>query len=249
MLRLVQKLNAHGIRISRISEMTMDEMDDECKRITLRQEDYDEKLSESLAAMDVTAMDAVIESSIRQHGFESTLLQLILPFMGRMEKMWLSGRIEEGHEACFRELIKRKTLREIETIPQNCSGPKVIMFLPKGNHESLNHHFMHYFLRKQGLCVTDVGCDINLECATSALKNSNAECVLIVNTDHAHWQFGSFVRELTRQTSLPIVISGRAAEEHLQDIDDQIIILDGMEETLRFMSRLKENLQHHVNSI
>lgn len=246
-LRHVQKLNAHGLRISRIAEMSPEEMEAECKSITLKQDDYDEKLSHGLVTMDVTLMDTVIESSIRHHGFESTLIHLILPFLDRMKGMWLAGKIEESHEACFRELIKRKTLREIETIPQNCAGPRVIMFLPKGNHESLNHHFMHYFLRKQGVCVTDVGCDINIECATSALKNCNAECVLLVNTDHSHWQFGSFVHELTRQTSMPIIISGRAAEEKMQEMDEHIIILESMEETLRFVSRLKENLQQHVN--
>ena len=247
MLRLVQRLLAQGLRISTIAGLTVEQMEEECKRITIKPELYEEKLTQGLLAIDVPIMDSVLESSIRHHDFDATLLHVVLPFLHKIENMWLSGKIDESHEACFKELVKRKTMREIDTIPQNCAGPKVIMFLPKGNQQELDHHFMHYFLRKQGLCVTDVGCDINIECATSAIKNCIAECVLVVNSDHAHWQFSSFVKELTCHTSLPIIISGSASDDQLQDMDDQVIVLNDLDDTLRFVSRLKENLQHHVN--
>jgi MerR family transcriptional regulator, light-induced transcriptional regulator len=195
----------------------------------------------------VNGMDAILDKHIRKNGFESALMQLILPVLDKMELMWLSGNIEEAHEACFRELIKRKTIREIDAVANNCNGPKVIMFLPQGNQQELSHLFMHYFLRRQGLCITDMGCNISAECADFALRKCNVECVLIVNADPVHWQFGPFIKDLVKRTSLPIVVSGRASDDDWSQYGGQVIIIDSIEETIRFVSRLQENLQNHLS--
>lgn len=227
--------------------MSPEEMEEECKRISALHHHHEEKLYQGLINLDVNLMDAVLDTAIREYGFESTLMNLILPFLDKMEVMWLAGSIEEAHEACFHELIKRKTIREIDTIPHNCSGPRVIMFLPKGNQQELSHLFMHFFLRKQGLCVMDMGFDINLECATSALKKSASECVLVVNADPVHWQFGPFIRELSERTSLPIIISGRATDNEWANSNNKVIMIDSIEETVLFVSHLHENLNHHIS--
>lgn len=247
MLRLVQKLNSNGIRISRIAGMSLEELEREASQVSLKQEDFEARLLEGLENMDVTQMDSVMDSSIRLQGFDSTLLHLILPIMEKMQVMWLSENIGEAHEACFREVIKRKTIREIDSLPHNCSGPKVMIFLPAGNQQELSHLFMHYFLRKQGLCVTDMGCEINVDCAASALQKCPCDCVIIVNEDPVHWQFGNFLTELASRTSLPILVSGRASEHQWLTENEHVIMIDGIEDTLHFVSRLHENLQNHLS--
>jgi DNA-binding transcriptional MerR regulator len=243
MLKLVQKLNNHGVRISRIAEMSLSEMEEECRRISVLLQDHEEKLNRGLIEFDINLMDEVLDSSIREHGFEATLMNLILPFLEKMEVMWLAGRIEEANEACFRELIKRKTIREVDTMPHNWSGPRVMMFLPQGNQQELSHLFMHYFLRKQGLCVTDMGCDVSLDCASSALKKGASECILIVNADPVHWQFGAFVKELSERSDVPIIISGTASENEWAKSSEKVIVMEGIEETIRFVSHLHDNLK------
>lgn len=247
-LMLVLKLNNNGVRISRIAEMSVEEMEAECKLISKGDLDDETRLLQSIADLDVTGMSNILDLHIQIHGFETTLMNLILPVLDKMELLWLSGNIEEAHEACFRELIKRKTIREIDSVAHNCKGPKVIMFLPQGNQQELSHLFMHYFLRKQGLCITDMGCNISGECADYALRKCNAECVLIVNADPVHWQFGPFIKDLVNRTSLPIVVSGRAADDDWSQYGGQVIIIDSIEETMRFVSRLQENLQSHFSS-
>ena len=247
MLRLVQQLNNQGVRISRIAEMSPEERAAEYRLLAGQGQDYESTLREGIKNMDVTVMDSVLDASIRQHGFEKTLMGTILPLLEKIEVMWLSGETEESNEACFREIVKRKTIREIDHITHHCSGPKVIMFLPHGNQQELSHLFMHYFLRKQGLCVTDMGCAINIDCASSALKKSHAECIIIVNEDPVHWQFGKFIRELSTHTLLPIIVSGKATDEDGMHDQDQIIFLENTQETIRFVSRLQENLRHHLS--
>ena len=245
-LQMVLTLYRHGVRISRIAEMTPAEMESESLRLTSARESEETKLLHSLHELDVTAMDTLLENKIRRDGFEQTLLTLILPVLSKLEVMWLSGSIEDAHETCFIELVKRKTNREIDTLPNHCEGPKVIMFLPKGNQKELSHLFMHYFIRKQGLCVTDMGCDVNLDCACSALRKCNAQCVVIVNEDPVHWQFAPFIKDLVNRTSLPIIVSGRAAEDAWGQYQGRVIVIDTIDETLRFVSHLQQNLQDHL---
>ena len=245
-LQHIVSLYKYGVKISHIAEMSPEAIMEEARRIASLAENDDELFHQALLNLDVTSMETILDDSIRKHGFETALVSLILPTIERMEVWWLAGTIDEAHEACFRELIKRKAIREIDTLPQNCKGPRVIMLLPKGNHQELNHRFMHYFLRKQGLCVTDMGCDINIDCASSAIQKCDAECVIIVNEDPVHWQFGPFIRSLVQRTSLPIIISGRASDDDWSQYDGQVIAIDSIHETIRFVSRLKENLQNLI---
>lgn len=247
MLQQIIHLYNQGVKISRIAEMDMQEIEQETQRMVADGQNHDGRLYQSMIDMDATDMEGILDDSIRNNGFEWTLFQMIVPMLEKMEVMWLSGTIDEAQEACFRQLIKRKTIREIDQLPQNGRGPRVLMLLPQGNQEELRHLFMHYFLRKQGLCITDMGCEINLDCACSALRKCDAECVLIVNADPAHWQFGPFIRDLVQRTSMPVVVSGRATDDHWSQYEGQVIILDSLDETIRFVSRLKENLQNHIS--
>lgn len=246
-LQHIVSLYNHGVKISHIAEMSPEAIQEEARRIATLAVNDDDQFHQALLDMDVTRMETMLDNSIRKHGFESTLVGLVLPTIEKMEVWWLAGSIDEAHEACFRQLVKRKTIREIDALPHNCKGPRVIMFLPKGNHQELNHLFMHFFLRKQGLCITDMGCDINLECASSALQKCDAECVIIVNEDPVHWQFGPFIRNLVQRTSLPIIVAGRAADDDWSQYDGQVIAIDSIHETIRFVSRLKENLQDMIS--
>ncbi len=245
MLMQVLHLYNNGLRISAIAEMSPEEMKAESRRISSQLEDQEAKLLTHIADLDVTGTDTILNQYIEHHGFEATLMDLILPVLEKMELMWIAGSIEEAHEACFKELIKRKTIREIDTLKHNCSGPKVIMLLPKGNQQELSHLFMHYFVRKQGLCITDIGCNVSCDCAQSALQKCDVECVLIVNADPVHWQFGPFIKELVEKTSLPVLVSGRAADDDYIMHADQVIVIDSIEETIRFVSDLQKNLAQH----
>ena len=247
MLRLVRQLSDHGVRISRIAGMSFEEMEHECARLYSWSKNAEEKLHHGLVDLNVTRMEEVLDGAIHAHGFESTLVNLILPFLHKIELMWLGENIGEGNEACFHELIKRKTLREIDTLPHNWSGSRVLLFLPPGNRQELNHLFMHYFLRQHGLCVTDIGTDISVDCVVSALSKSPFECMIIVNADPVHWQFEQYVNDLATRTSLPIVVSGMASGENLVSRNDQVIVMEDIGDTIRFVNRLQENIQKHMS--
>lgn len=247
MLRRVMALYDRGYRISRIAEMSFDQMD-AALAITQGVETEDgSQLLESLRELDLPTMEIIMDKIIKKSGFESALFHVFLPFMDSLERMWLSGEIDEAHETCFRELMKRKTLREIDNLQQQPGGKKVIMFLPKGNQQELIHLFMHYLLRKQGLYVTDMGCEVHVDCACAAISKCKVECILIVNADPGHWQFCNIISQLTQRVTLPIIVSGKALDDDWSKYNGQVIALDSMKETITFVSHITENLQDHYS--
>lgn len=247
MLRRVMALYDRGYRISRIAEMTPQQMV-AALAVTRGVETEDgSQLLSSLLELDLPNMEVIIDRIIRKSGFEEALFHVFLPFMDTIERMWLSGEIDEAHETCFRELMKRKTLREIDKLQQQPGGKKVIMFLPKGNQQELIHLFMHFLLRKQGLYVTDMGCDVHIDCACAAISKCKVECILIVNADPAHWQFCNIISQLTQRVTLPIIVSGKALEDDWAKYNGQVIALDSMNETITFVSHLSENLNDHYS--
>jgi DNA-binding transcriptional MerR regulator len=238
-LRLAVSLYRRGLRISRIAEMSLDEMKAENNRLSGEGVDEGSQLLQYMVAMDFTTVDQMIDEDIRQKGFPQTLSSLILPFLERMEALWLSADVTEAHETCFREIIRRKTLREIDLLPHNCTGPRVVMLLPQGNRKELNHVFLHYLLRNQGICVTDMGAEVRIDCACSVLQSCRAEGVFIANADPLHWQFGAFIRELVSRTTLPIIISGNAAEEDWSGFGNRVIMKESVEDIIELARKLK----------
>lgn len=240
MLRLVKRLLGQGVRISRIAGMSREEMETRSKDMPLRINEYHAQLIDGLAAMDIISIESVLDEMILSHGFESIWFLIIIPFLQKIEHACLAGEMDEAHEALFREIIKRKIMREIEMIPQNSDGPRVIMFLPKGNRQELDHLFMHYFLKRHDQYVIDIGCDISLACAMAAIQKSSPDFVLIVNADPVHWQFGTFVRDLAKSSGLPMIICGRESEGTFGPEED-VMIVDGIKDTLDIIGSWSEN--------
>jgi DNA-binding transcriptional MerR regulator len=241
-LRMVAALYRKGLRISRIAEMAPDELESEFRRIASPGEEIAARLRNALVDLDARSVDELLDEAIEAEGFDQVLFRIVLPLLEDMEAMWIAGTIDEAHEAFFREQIRRKAIREIEALPRPADGHRVIMLLPRGNQQTLSHLFMHFFLRKQGIAVTDLGADIPLECALSAVRRCDAEAILLVNADPVHWQFGHFIDQLVAHTELPVVVSGRATEADWSKYEGRVIPLEGIEDTIRFVRDLRANL-------
>ena len=64
-LMLVLKLYNNGVRISRIAEMSVEEMEAECKLISKGDQDDETRLLRCIADLDVTGMGNVLDLHIR----------------------------------------------------------------------------------------------------------------------------------------------------------------------------------------
>ncbi len=127
----------HGIKISKISSLTEDEIKSQCRSI------ISEKAVKNLFINDLKlAMlnfdQALFESSYQKLlgviDFKEVYKSYFLPFLEEIGLLWLTDTINPAHEHFITSLIKQKILVNIEKIqgfPPTRHDNRFILFLPE----------------------------------------------------------------------------------------------------------------------
>ena len=169
-------LNKHGVRISKIAEMSSDEV---LRRVASISKDQMENtqllqsLTMSMVEMDETRFEEIYEKHRSNNGDEDTLQYLILPFLEKLSLLWLTGTISMVHEQFIQNLIRQKIYASLDRLPKiKGKKPKFMLYLNKGEEQDLSLILIHYFLRArnwfslflgQGLDRQDLALALNLQ--------------------------------------------------------------------------------------
>lgn len=153
----VSLLNGSGIKISVIADMTDDQL--LSKVIELSERNHQKEVHIDRL---VTAMIDLSEDSFEQEltllekkfGFESTMTELVYPFLEKIGVLWQTGNITPAHEHFISNLIRQKVIVGIAALPLPKNATKrVVLFLPEHELHEIGLLFYHYVARKYG-CMT-----------------------------------------------------------------------------------------------
>lgn len=149
----VALLNTYGYKISRIHQMTVDEMNSLIGKVAdkdFRLQALVNELLEATLAVNIEHFESLIDQFIRKNGIEQTVEQLIFLFLEKIGLMWLSDRIFPAQEHLMSNVIFRKVAVAIEQLPpkQPTDGPGILLFLPEGEIHDLGLLYVFYLLRK-----------------------------------------------------------------------------------------------------
>ena len=103
-------LNRHGYKISRIACMTQRQMHDAVLEITEKKVDrelHSDTLTLSMLDLDEEKFDAIIRQRIRDYGFKVTMMEVIFPFLNRLNVLWMTGSIMPVQENYIAGLIRQ----------------------------------------------------------------------------------------------------------------------------------------------
>jgi methanogenic corrinoid protein MtbC1 len=97
--------------------------------------------------------------SISSLGFESTVLDVVFPFLQRIGIMWQTGAINPAQEHFISNLVRQKILSAIDHLPHlNYNDKeKYLLFLPDGELHEIGLLFNYYLLKKRGYKVIYLG--------------------------------------------------------------------------------------------
>lgn len=233
-------LNRNGYKISQIASMTPEEISAHVSEITaidIPGEDQVDALSLSLIELDSYKFESIIESNIRQMGLETAMMEVIYPFLEKLGLLWLSGAMDISHEKYLNNLLKRKLMSEIDSLPLVKEGPVFILFLPPGNAQELSMLFVHFLMKKRGIKVINIGTDSDPDSIRSACKISKANKAITLNTDEQDITFTPFIEKLVRSLPCNLVISGRVQDLSSVEEEPNIEILNGLDDTLAYLER------------
>ena len=151
----VSLLNNNGLKISRIAEMTPDQISAKILEISQLKNDLDihiDQLVIAMIQMDEEAFEKILGSLILRHGFEKTITEIVYPFLEKIGILWQTRNITPAHEHFISNLIRQKVIVAIDSLPiPSRDSKKILLFLPEGEMHEIGLLFFHYLTRKSGL--------------------------------------------------------------------------------------------------
>jgi MerR family transcriptional regulator, light-induced transcriptional regulator len=150
----ISLLNQNGFKISKIAEMSQEEVFKHVIQITDVNPKFPDQIQALTVAMidlDETRFEVVISKNISQFGLEKTMLNVIYPFLSKIGLMWQTGAISPAQEHFITNLIRQKL---ISAIDRQYSAPTVnaktfLLFLAEGELHELGLLFIHYIIKSR----------------------------------------------------------------------------------------------------
>jgi DNA-binding transcriptional MerR regulator len=150
----VSLLNNHGIKISKIADMSAAELNEKVLAISEGQHDASVHIDQLVVAMidmDEESFEKILNNLFLRFGFESTVTEIVYPFLEKIGVLWQTEHITPAHEHFISNLIRQKLIVAIDGLPlPPKTSRKVLLFLPENELHELGLLFYHYITRKAG---------------------------------------------------------------------------------------------------
>ena len=235
----VALLNHHGYKISRIQNMSEEEIN------RLLQETADSgfqfqfllnKLLEATIDMDTEKFESLLNKYIKKFGIEQAVEQLLFAFLEKIGIMWMSNRIFPAQEHLVTNIVTRKILMATERLPPKMSftQSKFLLFLPEGEIHELGLLYMQYQLMKYNKNVLYLGAntplaDVHFVCKAQKPQYLYTHITSVSNDFDIH----HYLNQLANiHPSNKIFVSGSLAQkEKISDIPHNVIFLTTLYDT------------------
>lgn len=148
----VSLLKDNGFKISKIAEMSMEEMFEEVVRVSEKTTSFADQiyaLTLSMIDLDEQRFEKIISTNTLKIGFERTMMNIINPFLSKIGIMWLTDSINPAQEHFITNLIRQKLMVAIDgqypTVREDAR--KYMLFLPDGELHELTLLFASYLIK------------------------------------------------------------------------------------------------------
>lgn len=230
-----------GYKISAIAGMNSSEI----SKLTLSKETYKSENEYLVKEMLEASLDFdedrflhTLDIGIKKLGLENALLKVVYPFQNKIGVLWITEHIIPSQEHFTSNLIRQKICASIEDLKSVLKPAKktIILFTPENEMHEIPLLLMHYLLKKHGIKVVYIGCNISLhEVALFCSKTSYCSHVLFyLSTNLNNWKPCKYLAEIC--SLLPtkkILMAGRYVNEINIPPSNALLIKD-VEDALAF---------------
>lgn len=185
-------LNEHGYKISKIADMSWDDMRREVLHVTEQGQSYTEQiqaLTISMIDLDEERFEKIMSTNFLHQGFENTMINIIFPFLQRIGVLWQTGAINPAHEHFISNLIRQKLIVAIDgqVVKYTSSSPKFMLFLPEGELHEISLLFTSYLIKARGGRVIYLGQSLPFSdlCEAYRVHQPTFLCSIITTTPTA----------------------------------------------------------------
>lgn len=180
-LLTVSMLNRNGIKISKIAQLSQEDMNKLLWDIKVNKEpEYSmDKLLLSLVSLDEELFKETLASLLESEGLEKTFTDHLIPFLDRIGIMWLIGSVNPAQEHFMSNLIRQKIISEIDKQEIPVSTEKsVLMYLPEHEWHEMSLLFYHFLLRSKGVPTFYLGQSLPYESLVECIEKLKPNYIL-----------------------------------------------------------------------
>ena len=185
----VAYLCKHRYRISKISQMSYEEMVDNILSISRRGETYEHRVTEMVAAMlelEVEKFEHLVTTCIIDLGFENAMMQVIMPFLKKIGMLWLTKAIDPANEHYVSNIIRHKIIVATDAIipDHHSETKKFLIFLPERELHELMVLFANYLVKSRHHKTIYLGQNIPFSNLKPVVDKTNPDCLLTSLTSY-----------------------------------------------------------------
>ncbi|WP_276370419.1 MerR family transcriptional regulator [Chryseolinea sp. H1M3-3] len=170
----VSLLNTYGIKISKIADMSLDDMNKKVLELSELHNNKDIHIDQMVVAMidmEEELFEKILNHLILRFGFEKTITEIVYPFLEKIGILWQTQNITPAHEHFISNLIRQKIIVAVDSLPlPSKTADKILIFLPEGELHELGLLFYHYLIRKAGFRTYYLGQNVPHEDLVSVYK-------------------------------------------------------------------------------
>ncbi|MCX6896997.1 MAG: MerR family transcriptional regulator [Verrucomicrobia bacterium] len=185
----VAYLCKHRYRISKISQMSYEEMVDNIMAISKRGETIEHRVNEMTVAMlefDVDKFEHLITDCINQMGFENGMLQIVIPFLKKIGVLWLTKAINPANEHYVSNIIRKKIVVATDSIAEDyhAESKKFLLFLPEHELHEITLLFANYLAKSRNHQTVYLGQNVPYTDLKTVVEKTNPDFLVTSMTTH-----------------------------------------------------------------
>jgi DNA-binding transcriptional MerR regulator len=216
-----------GMRVSQFDQLTPVEIREKIREIpdeAIVKENRINELIGAMADLDTDRFEDIINRHTAGKGIESSVAELIYPFLERSGLLWQSGHIEAAQEQLVSHIIRQKLVVAIETTaPKQVKEKTFLLFLPEGEYHELGLLLLYYLLKSRGYHTFYLGANVPVnDLAHIVSRKKPDQLVMHLATSPKIFRAEKFLKAFGQKLpGVPLVISGRIASPPKQ-LPDQV---------------------------
>lgn len=237
-------LNRNGVKISKLAQMTPDEIAAKGAAIAQNNPNPNSQIDAlTLAMIDLkeAAFEQVFAEFVTANGFERAMLELVYPFLDKLRLLWLTNSISPAHEKFVGQIIRRKLMCAVDKANPRPDTPVFLVYSPEGEAQELTLLFIQYLLRSRGMHVTYLGANVavsDLRDACHALKPDYVFTILQEPLPRQPIQ--SYVDSVVQAIGdCQLLLTGQQFFVGPVKLPPNAAVLNGLPGTLQFLDSLK----------
>ncbi len=178
-------LKNHGIKISKIVQMSPEQMSHEVANLSETETLNEDQISALTVAMldsNEELFNSVISANHKRIGFENTITDIIYPFFRKIGILWISSSINPAQEHFISHLVRQKIMIETANIEVEKDAESFMLFLPEGELHEIGLLFANYLLRAKGYNTIYLGQSVPLKDVEEIFHNISPDYLFTVAT-------------------------------------------------------------------